>query len=231
MESGSVIRATGGEVRMTAVADPSATRSTANGVLARDPESRIRLESGRLIDVSGSTATASVSRNAVEVELRANELKDSPLQRDGALLGETALEVPSPTFALQQTYATPRLTVSHFDFYRLASADEARGLGFEEALQTGAVVVEWPERALSLLPEDRIEIVLAETADPDRRLATVRGLGSASARVRRIGELMAFLDAQPGWAGATASGPIRATWIWPSGSSTSVKKTSHEIWP
>ncbi len=120
----------------------------------------------------------------------------------GALLGETAPEVPSPTFALQQTYATPRLTVSHFDFYRLASADEARGLGFEEALQTGAVVVEWPERAASLLPEDRIEIVLAETVDPDRRLATVRGLGSASARVRRIGELMAFLDAQPDWAGA-----------------------------
>src|ERR1700716_3168265 len=29
----------------------------------------------------------------------------------------------------------------------------------------------------------------------------------------------------------TASGPTRATLIWPSGSSTSVKYTSHEIWP
>jgi tRNA threonylcarbamoyl adenosine modification protein YjeE len=120
----------------------------------------------------------------------------------GALLGETAPEVPSPTFALQQTYATPRLTVSHFDFYRLSGADEARELGFEEALQSGAVIVEWPERAASLLPDDRIEIHLAETAAPDRRLVTVRGLGTAAQRASRIGELMAFLDAAPAWAGA-----------------------------
>jgi len=103
----------------------------------------------------------------------------------GALLGETAPEVPSPTFALQQTYPTSRLTVSHFDLYRLASADEARELGLEEALETGAAIVEWPERAASLLPDDRIEVVLAETADPDRRRVTVRGLGSAAARVAR----------------------------------------------
>jgi tRNA threonylcarbamoyl adenosine modification protein YjeE len=120
----------------------------------------------------------------------------------GALLGETAPEVPSPTFALQQTYPTSRLTVSHFDLYRLASADEARELGLEEALETGAAIVEWPERAASLLPDDRIEVVLAETADPDRRRVTVRGLGSAAARVARIGRIMAFLDAEPAWAGA-----------------------------
>ena len=120
----------------------------------------------------------------------------------GALLDERAPEVPSPTFALLQTYATPRLSVSHFDFYRLAGADEVLEVGFEEALQTGAAVVEWPERAGELLPEDRIEIALAETADPDRRRVTVRGLGAAAARVERIGRIMAFLDAQPGWAGA-----------------------------
>ena len=120
----------------------------------------------------------------------------------GALLDERAPEVPSPTFALLQTYATPRLSVSHFDFYRLAGADEVLEVGFEEALQTGAAVVEWPERAGELLPEDRIEIALAETADLDRRRVTVRGLGAAAARVERIGRIMAFLDAQPGWAGA-----------------------------
>src|SRR5262245_53066196 len=76
----------------------------------------------------------------------------------GALLGESAPEVPSPTFALRQTYCAPRLAVSHFDFYRLSGAHEAHELGFEEALQTGAAIVEWPERAVSLLPEDRIEI-------------------------------------------------------------------------
>src|SRR5262245_39235777 len=61
----------------------------------------------------------------------------------GALLRDANPDVPSPTFALQQTYATPRLTVAHFDFYRLSSADEARELGFEEAIDAGAVIVEW----------------------------------------------------------------------------------------
>ncbi|MBO0765806.1 MAG: tRNA (adenosine(37)-N6)-threonylcarbamoyltransferase complex ATPase subunit type 1 TsaE [Hyphomicrobiaceae bacterium] len=120
----------------------------------------------------------------------------------GALLGEGAAEVPSPTFALQQTYVTPRLTVAHFDFYRLSGIEEARELGFEEALEAGAVIVEWPERAASLLPHSRIEVVLAEATDPDRRVATVRGLGAAAARVARLADVMAFLDSQPVWASA-----------------------------
>ena len=120
----------------------------------------------------------------------------------GALLGEGSPEVPSPTFALQQTYATPRLAVSHFDFYRLSGLEEAAELGFEEALDAGAVIVEWPERAASLLPADRIEVTLSETASPDRRLVTVHGIGAAAARAARIGEIMGFLDAQPAWSGA-----------------------------
>lgn len=119
-----------------------------------------------------------------------------------ALLGDRAAEVPSPTFSLSQVYETPRLTVTHFDFYRLASAEEAREVGFDEALENGAAIVEWPERAAVLLPGSRYEIELAETADPATRRLTVRGLGHAAASVRRIGELMAFLDGQPLWRGA-----------------------------
>jgi tRNA threonylcarbamoyl adenosine modification protein YjeE len=120
----------------------------------------------------------------------------------GALLGGSEAEVPSPTFSLQQTYATPRLTVSHFDFYRLSGANEARELGFEEALQDGAAIVEWPERAAGLLPENRFEVDLVETADPNVRRVTLRGLGTAAAKAARIGEAMASLDAQSAWAGA-----------------------------
>ena len=78
-------------------------------------------------------------------------------------------------------------------------------------MDAGAVIVEWPERALSLLPADRIEIVLAETAGPDRRLVTVRGLGAPAARLERIAGILAFLDAQPGWTGARASPTCKAT--------------------
>src|SRR5262245_40168725 len=117
----------------------------------------------------------------------------------GALLRDADPDVPSPTFALQQTYTTPRLTVAHFDFYRLSTTEEARELGFEEAMDAGAVIVEWPERALSLLPAERIEIVLAETADPCRRHVTVRGLGAPAERVGRIDEIIGFLDTHPDW--------------------------------
>jgi tRNA threonylcarbamoyl adenosine modification protein YjeE len=124
----------------------------------------------------------------------------------GALLREATAEVPSPTFSLAQTYAAPRLTVTHFDFYRLNSPEEARELGFDEATDAGAVIVEWPERAPSLLPAARYDIEFAETADPAVRRVTMRGRGDNAARnVRRIGELMGFLARQTGWGTALIS--------------------------
>jgi tRNA threonylcarbamoyl adenosine modification protein YjeE len=116
-----------------------------------------------------------------------------------ALLGDQKAEVPSPTFSLSQVYAASRLTITHFDFYRLNSESEARELGFQEAAEIGAVIVEWPERAAALLPAGRYDIELAETSDTAVRRVTVRGLGQAGVDVRRIGELMAFLDGQPRW--------------------------------
>ena len=119
-----------------------------------------------------------------------------------ALLGDRGAEVPSPTFSLSQTYATPRLAITHYDFYRLGTADEVAELGFEEATSTGAAIVEWPDRAATLLPASRYEIAMAETADPAVRRVTVRGLGDAALHAGRIGELMAFVDAQRHWHGA-----------------------------
>jgi tRNA threonylcarbamoyl adenosine modification protein YjeE len=70
-------------------------------------------------------------------------------------------EVPSPTFTLVQTYETPRLTVGHFDLYRLKQPRELEQLGFEDALEIGAVLVEWPERAPEALPPDALHVRLA----------------------------------------------------------------------
>ncbi len=63
-----------------------------------------------------------------------------------------AEHVPSPTFTLVQTYRTASLTVSHYDLYRLKNAREMDELGLEEALEQGAALVEWPERAGARLP-------------------------------------------------------------------------------
>ena len=80
-------------------------------------------------------------------------------------------EVPSPTFTLVQFYEGPRLAVAHFDLYRLSSPDEAYEIGLDEALDTGAAVIEWPERLEGQLPPDRldVEIELAEDDAGGRR--------------------------------------------------------------
>ena len=119
-----------------------------------------------------------------------------------ALLCDDAAEVPSPTFSLRQEYAARRLTVTHFDFYRLGSPEEAAELDLEEAMETGAVVVEWPERAAELLPTNRIDITLAETAEPDVRKLVLLAHGDTAARVVRLSAILAFLDALPDWQNA-----------------------------
>lgn len=88
--AGAQLLARSGEVSLTAQDDltNSATRfgETSDGL------SRIYLGKGSRIDVSGlRDVDLSVERNIVEAELRGNELKDSPLQRDGVLAGQKVL--------------------------------------------------------------------------------------------------------------------------------------------
>lgn len=68
--------------------------------------------------------------------------------------------VPSPTFTLVQTYETSRGTVSHFDLYRLESSRDLDELGFDDALEQGIVLVEWPERVQERLSPDTLTILL-----------------------------------------------------------------------
>lgn len=100
----------------------------------------------------------------------------------GALTGRT--EAPSPTFGLVETYDAPGFTLWHFDLYRLEKAEEIWELGFEEALDGGAALIEWPERIASLLPPETLLIrLIAETAG---RQALVRGGEEWSARLNGL---------------------------------------------
>lgn len=60
------------------------------------------------------------------------------------------LTVPSPTFTLVQTYATKPYPLWHFDLYRIKDPQELFELGYEEALALGILLIEWPEKAISL---------------------------------------------------------------------------------
>ena len=85
MESGAVIRANSGEVTLSATENPV---SPLQPDIKND--STLNIADGALIDVSGiKNVKVPVSRNIVEVELRSNELRDSPLQKNGVLYGKT----------------------------------------------------------------------------------------------------------------------------------------------
>ena len=116
-----------------------------------------------------------------------------------AMADDSELDVPSPTFTLVQSYEL-RIPVSHFDLYRLGDAAELAELGFDEALQTGICLVEWPEMAESELPKERV--VLRLEHEGEGRRATIMAPARQMARIRRVLAIRAFLDAN-GYAGAS----------------------------
>jgi len=91
-------------------------------------------------------------------------------------------EVPSPTFTLVQFYEGPRLSIAHFDLYRLTDPDEAYEIGLDEALDAGAAVIEWPQRLEGNLPPDRLDVEIELTEDAGGRTARLTPHGAWEGR-------------------------------------------------
>ena len=70
-------------------------------------------------------------------------------------------DITSPTFTLVQVYETARFPVYHFDWYRLKEPQEVEEIGFDEACAEGVTVVEWPEKAATYLPRDRLSLLFS----------------------------------------------------------------------
>ena len=77
--------------------------------------------------------------------------------------------VSSPTFSLINQYDYPGGHLFHIDLYRLKDEDEAIRAGVEDCLYSGDIcLVEWPEKAAGIFPEDTLKVQV-HTKDPQTR--------------------------------------------------------------
>jgi tRNA threonylcarbamoyladenosine biosynthesis protein TsaE len=85
-------------------------------------------------------------------------------------------DITSPTFSLMETYEAD-IPLHHFDLYRIENVNEFANLRFEEYWEgDGISVIEWPEKAESLLPEKRIDVII-DYIDENRRKITIEYSG------------------------------------------------------
>jgi tRNA threonylcarbamoyladenosine biosynthesis protein TsaE len=87
------------------------------------------------------------------------------------MVGNPALDVPSPTFTLVQSYETPRGMVHHYDLWRIEPGPDFRALGelgLDDAF-ADITLIEWPDRLGAYAPADALGIAFAPCADGSRR--------------------------------------------------------------
>lgn len=87
--------------------------------------------------------------------------------------------VISPTFSLVRQYTVERETIKtlyHLDLYRLEDESAGSSIGVQEMLSDpqAVVLIEWPEKMRTLLPEKRIEIHLSHLEDYSRKIIITR---------------------------------------------------------
>jgi tRNA threonylcarbamoyladenosine biosynthesis protein TsaE len=82
--------------------------------------------------------------------------------------------ISSPTFAIVNQYQSSEAgTVLHMDWYRLKDEEEAMMAGIEDHLLSGNYcLIEWPEKASGLLPDDTFHVHLQLLDEFTRRLYT-----------------------------------------------------------
>ena len=108
------------------------------------------------------------------------------VQATAAACGVDRREVVSPTFVLIHEYVGRR-SIIHIDVYRLPGAQEFLQLGIDEYLAPpNLVFIEWADRVSECLPQERLQISIAQLEDNSRQFEIV-GRGPAySQTVERL---------------------------------------------
>jgi tRNA threonylcarbamoyladenosine biosynthesis protein TsaE len=80
--------------------------------------------------------------------------------------------IGSPTYSIINEYKSEAGTIYHMDLYRLKDEEEAMQAGVEDCLLSGNLcLIEWPEKAISLLPDNCFHITLKLVDEGTRRIS------------------------------------------------------------
>lgn len=81
--------------------------------------------------------------------------------------------VKSPTFSIVEEYDIQEdLVVSHFDLYRIVDKNEVYNLGIADYVDDNSILlIEWPEKGFSSLPDATITINFSIDSEFTRNLA------------------------------------------------------------
>ena len=98
-------------------------------------------------------------------------------------LGIKKEKIISPTFVLIRQYPRAKIPLYHFDLYRVKTAKDILGLGYEEYFYgAGITVIEWADRLMRLMPAGHLKIKLSVKKKNQRLLEFV----ASGARYKKI---------------------------------------------
>ena len=73
--------------------------------------------------------------------------------------------IKSPSYSVMEVYELPAMRASHFDFYRFNDPQEWEDAGFRDVFaDPGLKLVEWPDKAMGLMPQPDLSISISAAA-------------------------------------------------------------------
>ncbi|MEG6586829.1 tRNA (adenosine(37)-N6)-threonylcarbamoyltransferase complex ATPase subunit type 1 TsaE [Dendrosporobacter sp. 1207_IL3150] len=86
-------------------------------------------------------------------------------------------DVTSPTFSILNIY-NAKLTIYHFDLYRLDRTEELFDIGFYEYINCGGLtIIEWPDKFIEEMPQEHLWIEIKPGDITTERLIEVKSNG------------------------------------------------------